>query len=120
MSKMASEEKYLLGIEKEMKSLSKLFFRKKSLNLNKIKFYCIFNNIKSRDEIPDCYNCKFNESNDMEARCSSKSREIKYSMVLEWLDWDKINYHKLILGWETPTLTTHYYQFYACDKWKKK
>lgn len=35
---------------------------KRTLNLNKIKLYCILNNVKSWLEVPSCHNCKFKES----------------------------------------------------------
>lgn len=73
--------------------------KKRILNLNKIKLYCILHNVKENTDVPNCHNCTFGGGNFEGTKgfyfsSDGKFREFKLGKVNPWVfcgcnDWKK-------------------------------
>lgn len=70
------------------------------LNFNKIKLYCILNNVQSWEDVPSCWNCRYERTG-----CKDKRRIYFFS------DFK-------IKKFDTEPLGA--FGYYGCNKWKKK
>lgn len=88
------------------------------LNLNKIKLYCILNNIQKWYDVPSCFNCQHRTI------CKTFSRDTSLNQVyghsrssVRRKNSIRFSYDKSVknfqLGWKLQ------YEDYGCDKWKK-